>query len=106
MDGNHENCHFQANLSQTPGWIPQSNHRRWKPRMVTTKTVISRLIQAKIQDGHHGVTMRGWKPLEGGHHRVTTGGWKPWEGNHRRVETTESPWEGGNHGDIKQWLLN
>ena len=75
-DGNHENCHFQANLCQNPGWtpwsnhgrletmaewkpreggnqgrvdtmtewIPQSNHGRWKPQMVTTKTVISRLI--------------------------------------------------------------
>ena len=65
-NGNHENCLFQANLSQNPGWTPQSNHE-------------------KVE------TTGGWTP-QSNHRRVeTTGGWKPWEGNHGRVDTTELP---------------
>ena len=53
-DGNHENYHFQANLSQNPGWTPQSNHR---------------------QGGNHKSvgTMTGWEPRKGGNQaRVET----------------------------------
>ena len=108
--GNHENCHFQANLSQNPGWTPRSNHGRlettaeWKPwesgnhrRVDTTKGWIPHHFQANLSQNP------GWtpqsnheKPQEDRHHRVTRrvetmGGWKPGKSrsNHR---------EGGNHG--------
>ena len=81
-DGNHENYHFEANLSQNPGWTPQSNHGRLE-------------------------TTEGWTPQQGGYHprgvETTDGnhenchfqanlsqnpGWTP-QSNHERVETTK-----------------
>ena len=48
------------------------------------------------EGGNHRVTMGKCR-----NHRVNMGRWKP-QSHHRRVETTESPWEGVNHGVVME----
>ena len=82
-DGNHENYHFQANLSQNPGWTPRGNHGRVETTDGNHKNYHFQVHLSQnpgwTPRGNHGrvETTEGWTPQQGGYHRVTTGG-----GNH------------------------
>ena len=89
-DGNHENYHFQANLSQNPGWTPRSNHGRlqttggWKPQKGKQHDRVDTMEsprEVETTDGNH-------KNCHFQANLSQNPGWTP-QSNHKRVETVK-----------------